>query len=257
MNRFRALREAHTLSMAKLAKIVGVTAGQIHKYESDENMPSSSVLAKYSEHFNVTADYMLELVLESNELVVSDNADIARYLAESSPKTISDKLRALIGCVDDIRELNMMLGMDVGSFSAPTRRDSDVQAKTLLAFARVFKISTDYLIGTIDAPVLDLRVNRPKIGAMLNPPPTTGERIRRLREGANISVRDLAATIGVAHSAITYHENGDNLPNSEAIIKYARFFNISADFLLGLTDEIRPLERTLSVGRVGKRLERK
>ncbi len=62
------------------------------------------------------------------------------------------------------------------------------------------------------------------------------ERLKFLRAERGLTQKDVAKAIGVAQSAVTFWENGKRVPNALAIIALAKFFDVSADYLLGLTD---------------------
>lgn len=61
--------------------------------------------------------------------------------------------------------------------------------------------------------------------------------LRGLRESREISQAALAKALGVSKSTIGLWEMGDTLPDAKAIYDIASFFNVSADWLLGLSDE--------------------
>ena len=62
------------------------------------------------------------------------------------------------------------------------------------------------------------------------------ERILELRMEKNISQAELGSAIGVNARAISYWENGVNEPKASYIYELARYFGVSADYLLGLED---------------------
>ena len=47
----------------------------------------------------------------------------------------------------------------------------------------------------------------------------------------------LAARIGLAISAVSSYESGSRYPSFETLIKLARIFHVSTDYLLGLTEK--------------------
>lgn len=61
--------------------------------------------------------------------------------------------------------------------------------------------------------------------------------IKNLREELGITQLSLAKNIGFSQSIVCDWENNKVEPSSSAIIAMAQFFNVSTDFLLGLTDE--------------------
>ncbi|MBQ3136030.1 MAG: helix-turn-helix transcriptional regulator [Clostridia bacterium] len=65
---------------------------------------------------------------------------------------------------------------------------------------------------------------------------TFGEKIRNLREDAEMSQKELGAAINTTQRKISYIECGNYEPSLSDIIALCKFFNVSADYLLGLTD---------------------
>lgn len=63
------------------------------------------------------------------------------------------------------------------------------------------------------------------------------DRIKELRKEKNISQKILGQKIGVSQKAIDYWERGVNEPKASYIIAMAKFFDVSADYILGITDE--------------------
>ena len=58
--KIRKLRESKGLTTRMLAEEIGISCGQISKYENDINEPTLSVLNKYKNYFNVTLDYLCD-----------------------------------------------------------------------------------------------------------------------------------------------------------------------------------------------------
>lgn len=63
-----------------------------------------------------------------------------------------------------------------------------------------------------------------------------------LRKNRNLSQRALSDTLGLSHSTIGMYESGQREPNFETLKKIASFFNVSIDYLLGLTDDKNDFE---------------
>lgn len=61
------------------------------------------------------------------------------------------------------------------------------------------------------------------------------ERIKMLREKKGITQAELAKQLGVTRSGVNAWEMGISIPSTQYIAELARFFNISADYLLGLS----------------------
>ena len=63
------------------------------------------------------------------------------------------------------------------------------------------------------------------------------KRLIELRTNAGLSQRKLAKEIGVSGVAVQYWEKNRSNPDPESIIRLAKFFKVSTDYLLGLTDD--------------------
>ena len=63
------------------------------------------------------------------------------------------------------------------------------------------------------------------------------QRIRELRAEKKISQQDLSNQLFVSPQAISKWERDVATPNPEAIAKMAEIFGVSADYLLGRTDQ--------------------
>lgn len=62
------------------------------------------------------------------------------------------------------------------------------------------------------------------------------ERLTDLRKEKQLSQAMLARQLGVSSAVICYWETDRSEPTAVNIVKLARFFDVSADYLLGLTD---------------------
>ena len=61
-------------------------------------------------------------------------------------------------------------------------------------------------------------------------------RLKDLRLEHNLSQQKLAKLIGVTQKAIDFWEKGINEPKASYIIKLAKYFQVSTDYLLGVED---------------------
>ncbi len=66
------------------------------------------------------------------------------------------------------------------------------------------------------------------------------KRIRDLREDKDMLQKDIAAYLHCSQVAYSRYELGKRDIPTEVLIALAKFHNTSIDFLLGLTDEIKP-----------------
>lgn len=62
------------------------------------------------------------------------------------------------------------------------------------------------------------------------------ERLKLLRKQKNVSQKVVAEAIGITLSAYSNYEQGIREPNIQIIIALCKYFDVSADYLLGLKD---------------------
>lgn len=60
-------------------------------------------------------------------------------------------------------------------------------------------------------------------------------KLKSLRTEYNMSQTDLAKLLGVSRSCISSYENKQRSPDQETLIKIASLFNVSTDYLLGVS----------------------
>ncbi|WP_423740197.1 helix-turn-helix domain-containing protein [Flavobacterium columnare] len=60
-----------------------------------------------------------------------------------------------------------------------------------------------------------------------------GERITQLRKQFNLSQDELAKKINVSRTIIGNYERNTNTPSIEVLIKIAKTFNVTVDYLIG------------------------
>ena len=63
------------------------------------------------------------------------------------------------------------------------------------------------------------------------------ERLLELRSERGISQAKLAKELGVSFSVVCYWETDRSEPTAVNIVKVADYFNVSADYLLGRTED--------------------
>ncbi len=71
---------------------------------------------------------------------------------------------------------------------------------------------------------------------------TFGEKIKELRKQKNLSRSDVAKMLGVTYWALAKYELGERSPDHALLVKFANFFDVSIDYLLGNTDIRNPIK---------------
>ncbi|WP_242836628.1 helix-turn-helix transcriptional regulator [Ruminococcus flavefaciens] len=68
------------------------------------------------------------------------------------------------------------------------------------------------------------------------------DRIKQMREGADLTQAELARKLALSRSAINSWEMGLSIPTPQYIIELSKIFNVSTDYILG-----RNITSTISV----------
>ena len=63
------------------------------------------------------------------------------------------------------------------------------------------------------------------------------KRIKDLREDSDLNQTQIAKMLGMSQTGYSKYETGENDLPTEALIKLAKFYNTSIDYLLGQTDK--------------------
>ena len=66
---------------------------------------------------------------------------------------------------------------------------------------------------------------------------TMGEKIRNLREDADLSQSALGKAVNMTQRKVSYIELGKTEPSVEDIVALCRLFGVTADYLLGLKEK--------------------
>ena len=84
MERLRKLREEQWLSQQKLAKYIGTTQQNIHRYENGYNEPDIATLTALANFFHTSIDYLVE------------NTDIRHKIEAVSPFDLNTEESLLV-----------------------------------------------------------------------------------------------------------------------------------------------------------------
>ena len=73
------------------------------------------------------------------------------------------------------------------------------------------------------------------------------ENLRTLRRQAGLTMKQLGANLGMAESTVSLYENGKRSPDIQTLVRFADYFTVSVDYLLGRTEECRSSNDELSL----------
>ncbi|SHJ43220.1 helix-turn-helix domain-containing protein [Lutispora thermophila] len=77
-----------------------------------------------------------------------------------------------------------------------------------------------------------------------------GSILKKLRTEKNITQEELAKVLNVSRPTIGRYEINERFPDQENLVKLSKFFNVSIDYLLGLTDIKEPINELIKKGEV-------
>lgn len=63
-----------------------------------------------------------------------------------------------------------------------------------------------------------------------------GNRLTELREEKGLNKKEIAKELKLPYTTYLNYENDEREPNSDTLIKIAKYFNVSIDYLLGVSD---------------------
>lgn len=63
------------------------------------------------------------------------------------------------------------------------------------------------------------------------------DRLKRLIEDRNLYQRDVANDLGLSDTAVSQYVTGKRQPDFETVVKIAGYFDVTIDYLLGVTND--------------------
>ena len=117
------------------------------------------------------------------------------------------------------------LGIVERSYSRYEAGDLEPNHEKTIKLADYFDVSLDYLVGRSDTP-----------GAVYFTRAKFAERLEELRIKKAVTQRVVAECLGIQEDAYQMYEFDKREPGYETTIKLADYFDVSADYLLGRSD---------------------
>ena len=69
------------------------------------------------------------------------------------------------------------------------------------------------------------------------------KRLRELREDKDLTQSQVAKLLNMSQTGYSQYEIGKNDVPTRVLIMLARFYNVSVDYLLNMTDDMKPYKR--------------
>ncbi len=79
-----------------------------------------------------------------------------------------------------------------------------------------------------------------------------GTKLRNLRHEKNLSLASASEMLGIAKSTLAGLEYGRRGASFEILVALAKFFSVSTDYLLGLSDDPTPSQHQGGVSEISK-----
>lgn len=70
------------------------------------------------------------------------------------------------------------------------------------------------------------------------------DRIRLLRAESHMTQEEFGRIFGISKPTVSFYEHGKSVPNGQIKTAIARYFGVSVDYLLGVTDSREPISPT-------------
>ena len=68
-------------------------------------------------------------------------------------------------------------------------------------------------------------------------------RLKELREDRDLTQTQIAKILNMSQTGYSKYETGENDVPTKILIELAKYYNVSVDYILGLTNETRPYQR--------------
>lgn len=142
-------------------------------------------------------------------------------------------------------KLAKAIGVSNGNIGDWERGRSKPGYDAIVALSRFFGISSDSLLelSNLDDLILDDPISETC---------TFPDVLKNLRSKRNISQAKLAEEIGVSPGNVGNWESGLSKPGYDALIKLSKYFNVSADFLLELSNPCNPSSENCTFTRTSR-----
>ena len=213
------------LSQEELAARVGVSQKSISKYERGTRRPSYETLTAMASLFGVTVDYLL-----CNDTPIASTPSALNRSFTNSPIKFWVEKNGF-----SYKEVADKIGISEEQFLSYVYNEKDIPCKILIALSEICEVSTDCLLGlTNTSRDRDLENNLP-----FRYDYNIAERIKKLCHeqfsGAGSSC--LESLLSLSDTEVFNLIEYGFVPHVDTIIKLAKNFNVSTDYLLCQIDE--------------------
>lgn len=224
--RLKRLRKEAHLTQQDVADYFKTSPQSYAQWEKGQRSPSKESLEKLASYFGVSVSYLVG---------ESDTIDYGAFEEQSTPNQLSDD-KTFIERLKELREKSGLTQKQVAEHlditqSAYAQWETgriNPKKETIQKFADLFNVSYDYLWHGTSEPQTTNAITETNSG-------TFPERLKALRKEAGLTQKEVAKKLQMSQPQYARTENGGRKPNGETLEKFADFFNVSTDYLLGKT----------------------
>ncbi len=228
VDKIRALCKLKNTSLAQLERELGIGNGVIARWENAKGCPPYDRLSAIAEKLGVTVE---ELADDKKENSPTPAPDIG---FDDFTYAMQNECRELMNCVERVKSIckerkipisRLERDLKFGNGYISQLRNGMLPADRLVKIARYLEVSEEFLLTGEDTP----RKGCETMG--------TPERLVKIRESNGYTRKRLAEELGKPYATITKYETGEREPGHAYIIEIAKKFNVSADYILGISDD--------------------
>ena len=129
------------------------------------------------------------------------------------------------------REMAKILKISKSSYNYFETGEHIIPLKHLNNFCNIFHVSMDYVCG-----LTNININSTKRYKLKSK--EIGERLKKIRLQNNLTQKELAKILNTSQSNISSYESGKTLILTAFLYNYAKYFNVSIDYLIGRNNNL-------------------
>lgn len=217
--RLKRLRKEAHLTQQDVADYFKTSPQSYAQWEKGQRSPSKESLEKLASYFGVSVSYLVG---------ESDTIDYGAFEEQSTPTQLSDD-KTFIERLKELRKQSGLTQQQLADIVGTTQQNiafwetgrQRPKQPSLIKLANYFNVSIDYLL-----------VGKAQAEEKLSVFP---ERLKQLRVEAKLTQQQMAEAFNIKQPTYAQWETGRTKPKGETLERFADFFNVSTDYLLGKT----------------------
>lgn len=143
------------------------------------------------------------------------------------------------------REIAKVLKISKTSYNYFETGEQIIPLKHLNNFCNTFHVSMDYLCGLTDVNIKQDK--KYKLNAKI-----IGSKLKSIRLKNNLTQAELAKILNTSQSNISSYESGKTLILTAFIYNFAKYFNVSLDYLTNRSNNLKVIKKTNKTNLVKK-----